>query len=185
MSNSTASNSAWGGSLYCPACSAEVIEGDEFCEQCNYPLVDLAKPVPRSVLERNIVEDTIRCLTPRTPLFATPETPVGEVIQLLADKDVGCIVIAQEEKVLGILTERDVLLKLNAAAQKLRQRPVSEFMTKQVETLDVDDRIALALHKMDLGGYRHLPVTDDHKLIGIISIRDIMRYMTETILSSG
>jgi len=171
--------------MICPACSSDVIEGEEFCEKCHYPLVDFGKPTPRSTLERNIVQDTIRCLSPKSPLIATPETPIGEVVRLLTEKELGCIVIARDELILGIFSERDVLLKLNAAAQKMLTRPVSEFMTKSVETLDIDDRIALALHKMDLGGYRHLPVTDDGKLVGIISIRDIMRYMTETILTSG
>jgi CBS domain-containing protein len=171
--------------MNCPACNSPVIEGDECCDKCQYPLVDLEHSVPRSTLERNVVRDTIRCLSPKAPLVTTPETTVGTAIQLLTGQDVGCVVITREDRIVGIFSERDVLFKLNVSVKQHLSRPVSEFMTKQVETLDLDDRIALALHKMDLGGYRHLPVTDEGKLVGIISIRDIMRYMTETILTLG
>jgi CBS domain-containing protein len=171
--------------MLCPSCGYQVIDGDEFCERCRCSLIDVEEPAARSDLERNIAHDTIRFLSPKSPLTTSPETPVGEVVQLLADRDVGSIVVVQERQIVGIFSERDVLLKLNASARKLRSHPVSEFMTRNVESLDIDDHIALALHKMDLGGYRHLPVTEDDELVGIISIRDIMRYMTETILTSG
>lgn len=171
--------------MICPACSADVIEGDEFCEQCHYSLVELSQPAPRSALEQNVIQKTIRSISTKPVLLTPPGKSVGEVVKLLCDHDIGCTVIVEEEKVLGIFSERDVLLKLNVNAPQFRDRPVSEFMTRQVEMLDVDDRIALALHKMDLGGYRHLPVTDNGKLVGLISIRDIMRYMTETILAAG
>lgn len=104
---------------------------------------------------------------------------------MLVDREIGSVIIVEDDRILGIFSERDVLWKLNTEVHELRSRPVSEFMTRHVETIDLDDKLALALHKMDLGGYRHLPVTDEDKLCGIISIRDIMRYMTETILTVG
>ncbi len=51
-------------------------------------------------------------------------------------------------------------------------------MTRSVETLELDDRIAFALHKMDVGGYRHIPVLRDGRVTGIISVRDILNYIT-------
>lgn len=171
--------------MFCPACGHHVMDGDEFCEDCRYPLLDWERQTPRSNLERNIIRDRIRCLSPRSPHIASPATPVGEVIRMLVDREIGSVIIVEDDRILGIFSERDVLWKLNTEVHELRSRPVSEFMTRHVETIDLDDKLALALHKMDLGGYRHLPVTDEDKLCGIISIRDIMRYMTETILTVG
>ena len=54
-------------------------------------------------------------------------------------------------------------------------------MTQQPVTLDTNDKIAFALHKMNVGGYRHLPILFEGKLAGVISIRDILRYLTERI----
>ena len=54
-------------------------------------------------------------------------------------------------------------------------------MTHKPETLKATDKIAFALHKMDLGGYRHIPILSEGKVTGVISIRDILRYMTKNV----
>ena len=54
-------------------------------------------------------------------------------------------------------------------------------MTSPVETLELDDRVAFALHKMDLGGYRHLPVLSEGRVTGIISVRDILNHITKAL----
>ena len=58
-------------------------------------------------------------------------------------------------------------------------------MTKSPDTITSDAPIAFALHKMDVGGYRHLPVMDGGRVVGIVSVRDIMRYITEDLMSLG
>ena len=58
---------------------------------------------------------------------------------------------------------------------------MSQFMTSPVETLDLDDRIAFALHRMDVGGYRHLPILQDDRVMGILSVRDILDYVTSVL----
>ena len=61
------------------------------------------------------------------------------------------------------------------------KRPISQFMTADPVTLETSDKIAYALHKMNVGGYRHMPILFEGKLAGVISIRDILRYLTERI----
>ena len=56
-------------------------------------------------------------------------------------------------------------------------------MTAGPETLDLDDKIAFAIHKMDLGGFRHVPIMRDGDVIGVISARDILRYLTDSVLA--
>jgi CBS domain-containing protein len=58
-------------------------------------------------------------------------------------------------------------------------------MTANPVTLEANDKIAFALQKMDVGGYRHIPILFNGKLAGVISIRDILRYLTERIAASG
>jgi CBS domain-containing protein len=58
-------------------------------------------------------------------------------------------------------------------------------MTPGVVTLEAEDRIAYALHKMNVGGYRHIPILFAGRLAGVISIRDILRYLTERIAAAG
>ncbi len=161
----------------CPDCGYENIEGEEFCAVCEQPLVEVAGPQCSTEVERRLLLHPIRRLNPREPVLVAPNTPVGEVLRKLVDQHIGCAVVVSDHKVVGIFTERDVLLKLNVRAAELRDHPVSEFMTAKVETLELDDRIAFALHKMDVGGYRHIPILRDGRVIGIISVRRILNYI--------
>jgi CBS domain-containing protein len=85
--------------------------------------------------------------------------------------------------VVGIFSERDALDRLNVDFARLACRHVAEFMTPAPETVESDARIAFALHKMDVGGYRHLPVLTDGKISGVISVRDILRYITDELVA--
>ena len=169
----------------CPDCGFDNIDGEEWCEKCEQPLVETAGPRPASEVERRILRDTIHRLAPREPVLVPPDMPVGQVLKLLVERQIGCAVVVAERKVAGIFTERDALVKLNVRAAELRGRPVSEFMTRSVETLELGDRIAFALQKMDVGGYRHIPILHQGSVMGIISVRRILNYITAALGGKG
>jgi CBS domain-containing protein len=163
--------------IRCPDCGYENIDGEDFCQQCEQPLTSAAAPRPATRLEQRIARDTIRRLAPREPLLVAPETPVGEVLRRMVARRGGCAVVVAAHEVVGIFTERDALRRLNVRAAELAGRPVADFMTRPVETLDHDDRIAFAIHKMDVGGYRHIPILDEGRVAGIISVRHVLDYI--------
>src|SRR5690349_21754009 len=171
--------------MICPACGYDNIEGADACEECEQSLVFASKLQPKSSLERSIVKDRIRLLAPPTPVAVTSTTAVREVLKLLVDRKIGCVLVVDGDKLVGIFSERDALMRLNSEAQARGHEPVSKYMTSTVESLGPDDRIAFALHKMDLGGFRHIPIVDGGRPSGVISIRDILRYMTTTILTAS
>lgn len=163
----------------CPDCGFKNIEGADTCESCGQSLTALSRPLPQNKLGASIVRDRIATLDPRTPVAVEPTTPVGDVMNLLVDQHIGCVLIVEDQKLVGIFSERDALVRLNTEAPELRNQPVSNFMTESPSTLEMTDRIAFAVHKMALGGYRHVPIMTDGKPSGMISIRDILRYTTE------
>jgi CBS domain-containing protein len=170
--------------MICPACGYDNIDGVDTCEECEASLVFQSKPEPKSNLEKSIWKDRIKLLSPVKPLAVTPRTTVREVLKLLVDRRIGCVLVVDDGKLVGIFSERDALLRLNADAAALGSEPISNYMTSPAESLGLEDRIAFALHKMDVGGYRHIPIVDGGSPCGIISIRDILRYMTTTILAA-
>jgi len=167
--------------IICPACGSENIEGSDLCDQCQYSLTDLSRPQATTALELGLTKDRIEVLKPRPPLTVRPETPVGEVLQQMVGDRMGCAaVIDENRRLLGIFTERDALMRLNVDAAKLSDKPVSAVMTTNPATLRARDKIAYALHRMNVGGFRHIPILDDdEKLVGVISIRGILAYLTE------
>jgi CBS domain-containing protein len=165
--------------LSCPYCHHDVIEGSDACDACGQPLTESHLPVPATAVERALLADRVSLFQGRQPLVVSPTMPVREVLRLLADNRVGCVVVADQGKLAGIFTERDVLLKLGDQAAELGNHPVSEFMTSQVESLPPTAKIAFAVHRMDHGGYRHVPVVNDAgEPVGIFSVRDILSYLT-------
>jgi CBS domain-containing protein len=171
--------------ILCPYCNAENIEGADECAECSQPLGDLSVRVPTSSVEGDLIRDRIERLWPKSPSTVPPDMPVGQVLKKMVGETIGCVMVVDGDQLVGIFSERDALMKLNVDAAKYAGRPISQFMTPQPVTLETGDKIAFALHKMNLGGYRHIPILFQGKLAGVISIRDILRYLTERIAAAA
>ena len=167
--------------LICPACGCENLEGEDVCDQCQAPLTELSVPQATTPLEKALLHDRIEILKPRPAVSFPPEAPIGEVLQRMMSERMGCVaVVDDQQRLLGIFTERDALLRLNVDVDKLRDKPVGSMMTSNPTTLRTRDKIAYALHRMNVGGFRHIPIVDDgERLVGVISIRGILAYLTE------
>lgn len=170
--------------IVCPDCGHENIPGVDACEKCQQPLSTLTASPAESLSEQFIATDPIALLAPNRPIIVVPETPVGEVLQTLIDRHVGCVLVGEGEQILGIFSERDALLRLNTQAAELRDEPIRRFMTPSPTMLAASDSIAFALHRMDVGGFRHIPVTTDGAVTGMISVRDILRYVAERLVTA-
>ena len=124
-------------------------------------------------------------LQPRQPIAVAPGTAVGDTLNRMMAGSQGCAMVVDGDNVVGIFTERDALLKLNVDAGRLSQEPVSSVMTADPIMLEAKNKIAFALYKMDVGGYRHVPILTDGRLTGIVSTRDILGYLTRCIESEA
>ena len=166
----------------CPFCDHDNIEGADVCEQCEQPLSEeYLKDEPLSDIERRVLKDRVSTLKPKVPITVSADTTLGQAMNVLLEEQIGCVVVEEEGKPVGIFSERDALMKVGARMSELSDAPVGEFMTQNPNTLDLNAKVAFAIHRMDLGSFRHIPiVTEDGDLTGIISVRDILRYLTET-----
>ena len=106
-------------------------------------------------------------------LTVEPDVRLAEAARRMAQRGVGAVLVLEGERLAGILTERD-LLKAVAAGFTDEAR-VSEWMTRQPETVEPDESTDQAASLMIHGGFRHLPVVEGGRPIGILSIRDLMR----------
>jgi CBS domain-containing protein len=168
--------------ITCPYCDAENIEGADWCEQCANSLSDMDRPIPATAVERALLADRVASLITRPPVTAAPTTPVRQILQLLHESAVGCVVLVEGGRPVGVFSERDVLLKIGNAAAAAGDEPVANFMTPHPQTLPMDANIAFAVQRMDLGGFRHIPIVSaEDELLGVISVRDILRHLTETL----
>ena len=109
----------------------------------------------------------------RSLLTISAEATLGEAAARMAERGVGAVVVLEGEAIAAILTERDVM-KAVAAGQD-GSAPVTDWMTRHPDTIEPTDTTDHAASLMIHGGFRHLPVVDQGKIVGIVSIRDLMR----------
>lgn len=98
---------------------------------------------------------------------------VAEAARLMANRRIGALPVIAGARLSGIVTERDVLFKVVAEGRDPAATAVSDIMTADPDTVTPDSLASDALERMHSGGYRHLPVLDGDRLIGIVSIRDL------------
>jgi CBS domain-containing protein len=166
--------------VQCIYCGSENIQGADECAECGQPLDDAHLAPPTNEVARSLLGDRVSALVPKRPVAVSPATPVGDVLRLMVENKIGCVMVSDGGRPLGIFSERDALRKINTRAAELAARPISEFMTAHPQTLVADAKIAFAVQRMDLGGYRHLPIVGGSgELVGIISARDILRHLTD------
>lgn len=125
-----------------------------------------------------IVETPISDLSLREPILVSPADTVADAVKSMNDHHTGCVLIGREGKLLGIFTERDVLTK-GLFRVDSHTVAVESVMTPNPETLEPDNSIAYAINKMSVGGYRHIPIVEGDKPIGVLSVRDIVDYLVE------
>jgi CBS domain-containing protein len=160
--------------MLCPDCGYDNIDGVDVCEECGQSLAGFE---PGTEMEQAIARHSVSVLCPKSPVTAPPTITGRDAVARMIEHKIGCLLIASDGALEGIVTERDVLNKATPDLTALH-RPVTDFMTRNPETVTIRDSIAYALHAMDLGGYRHMPVVDDRgRPTGVISIRDILRFL--------
>jgi CBS domain-containing protein len=164
--------------MRCPACDSPNPPGADACAKCQTPLTALDAPAASGLIEATLLNDPVSVVDPRPPVTVAVDATLGDAIEAMIDTRVGAILVTDADGgLVGILTERDFLSKV-AGTPGFERLPIADFMTRSPETVAPADILAVALGKMDSGGYRHLPVVDGGKPIGVISVRDVLRHLT-------
>jgi CBS domain-containing protein len=172
--------------MNCPSCGSENIDGSDRCENCLAPFRNLDVPHPDSAegLDRHVMADNLGRLHPETPVIVSGETPVIDVLSRMKEVNSGCALVVDNEKLAGIFTEHDLLVKVfqeptqgGEASSEVWQTAVQKFMTPNPETLHEDESVAFALNKMSLGRYRHIPIVKSDGNYTVASIKSVLNYI--------
>lgn len=169
--------------MHCPYCNFDNIEGVDQCTRCQVDLTDIRRlqEDDQSDIERTLLNTTLEKLSTRQYIEITSDMPVQQAINLMNEKGHQCAMIIEEDSIVGILTERDILQKYAHQYQDKADAPVREFMTPHPVTLRSEDPIVFGINRMMVGGYRHIPLQNDGKLTGMVSVRDVLSHLVEQI----
>ena len=120
-------------------------------------------------------ERSLRQILPsRRPVVAVaPADPVARALALMAEHDIGVVLVLDGERLAGILSERD-LVRHAGSGPALRDLRVDELMTRDVATVDADAQFRQCMVLMDARGARHLPVVENGRVVAVVSLRDLL-----------
>jgi CBS domain-containing protein len=130
-------------------------------------------------LAKNLKIESVSRLHPSAPLQVAPTQTVAEAVRLLRQEEVGCVLVCDNGRLVGIFTERDLMRRILALGKPLTS-PLAECMTPEPVVVQTKDSIGSAVRKMEVGGYRHLPVVDESsRPVGVLSVKRIVHYLVE------
>ncbi len=108
-----------------------------------------------------------------------PQTPISEIVDLLCEKKIGVVLLAEEGKLTGILSERDIVRALAKEGRDVLSQTASAHMTADVICCAENETVVSVMERMTAGRFRHMPVLDGDNLIGLISIGDVVKHRIE------
>jgi len=137
-------------------------------------------------MDSKTLRASIQSLDPSEPTCVSLGTPVSEIIDIMQENKFGCVLVVDNEQLVGIFTERDVLTKIVGSNLAPEQTSVETVMSMNPEYLYVYDEIAYALNRMQMGGFRHIPLINAHgNPIGVVSMRDITDFLVKSLVTSN
>ena len=118
----------------------------------------------------------------RDVLTTTADKTVGEAVKVLAERRIGALVVVEgARRIAGIISERDIVRAIAATAGEALTQPIASIMTRTVVTCSEGETINEVMTRMTRGRFRHLPVSTNDKLVGIISIGDVVKARIEEV----
>ena len=113
---------------------------------------------------------------------AEPSASLAEVVRVLSARRIGAVVVTgADRRIVGILSERDVVRVLGEQGPAALDQPISEVMTRKVTTCGMRDTVSELMERMTEGKFRHVPVVEDGRLAGIVSIGDVVKWRVHEI----
>ena len=165
--------------LHCPACGFENLTGAEVCDNCGADLAGHDVPQEALSFQGRLMGEHLHELGAPPPIEVAPDTALDVVIARMREAESDCVLVMADDRLVGIFTDRDAVVK--AADKRLSAFHVRDFMTPDPVVLRHDDPIAVAIHKMAVGGFRHIPIIEDGRPTGVVTARDVFDHLAETL----
>jgi CBS domain-containing protein len=105
-----------------------------------------------------------------------PDAKLSAAIKILSERRIGAVLVLSQGRIEGILSERDIVRVLGERGASVLEEPVSAVMTRKVVNCREKDTLSEIMETMTRGKFRHLPVVEDNKVVGLISIGDVVKW---------
>ena len=169
--------------VYCPDCGEENLAGADRCDNCLQPLRNVDIPEPEQAISESAFSAPLASLRLLRPPAVAPTASVRDVVNLLVENRGGAVLVVDGDSLSGIFTERDVLKKVAGRPGAL-DAPVAEYMTTDPVVVRENETVAVALHKMADGGFRHVPMGTAQGY-RVVTASDALQWVVERYIELG
>jgi CBS domain-containing protein len=161
--------------MICPVCGWDNFLGEDACENCGADLWRSDTPQDTTSFHGRLLGMHLDRLGAPRPVTIDAELSIADAIERMRRDSIDCLLVMEQGTLVGIFTDRDAVLKVGSETGD--RRPVREVMTGDPVVLRREDPVAVAIHKMAVGGFRHVPIVDDGTPIGVVSAKDVFRHL--------
>lgn len=165
--------------MLCPVCRHDNFEGEDSCDNCGADLRTSDIPQAATTYRLPLLGEHLDELRVGPPEVVDADADADEAVRRMHDTGADCVLVVDDGRLVGIFTDRDAVLKV--AGRPVEDRPIAGLMTRDPVVLRHDDTIAVAIHKMAIGGFRHIPIVDRGRPVGVVTARDIFRHLAESL----
>ena len=162
--------------MRCPTCGFENLLGSDVCDNCGSDLAGNDTPQGATEFRGELLGESLDTLGITAPETIDAGAQVNDAIRRMHDKGIDCVLVTEGGRLVGIFTDRDAVLKV-AGPSSGGTRPIRELMTQDPVVLRHDETIAVAINKMAVGGFRHIPIVEDGRPTGVITARDVFHHL--------
>jgi len=165
--------------MICPYCHAENIEGSDTCVECGQALYGLDLPgAPQGSQSPDFIHHPIGTLTKHEIVAVGPSDPVGLAIREMKRRNTNFVLVMDGGRMAGIITDRDILEKVAGPNEDLNAVTCAQVMTPDPQALHDDDTVAAAIYLMAAGGFRHVPIVEGGRPLGVLLVDDVFRHIS-------
>ncbi|MEO5940695.1 MAG: CBS domain-containing protein [Candidatus Limnocylindrales bacterium] len=165
--------------MRCPTCGFENLLGSDVCDNCGSDLAGHDIPQSPTTFRGQLLGEHLDALNVTEAVVVDGATDVNEAIRRMHADGIDCVLVTEGDRFVGIFTDRDAVLKV--AGLERQARPIATLMTRDPVVLRHDETIAVAINKMAVGGFRHIPIVEDGRPTGVITARDVFRHLVESL----
>jgi CBS domain-containing protein len=160
--------------ITCRLCGHQNPTGGDACENCGAEFSE-GKPEPAGGFEGRLLGTPLGALTVTPPLWLAAATDALAAVEQMKAGGFDCVLVGEPGQLAGIFTDRDAILKLSGLP--LARVALDTVMTRNPVVLRPEDTVAMGIHKMAVGGFRHLPLAAAEGVVGVVAARDIFRHL--------
>jgi len=163
--------------MICPECKTDNIEGVDQCQNCGHDLSGIDRLTSGVARGPEFIYERLAEIPARSPERVSTTDPVGLAVRFMQNADTDCVLVMSGANLAGIITPWDILHKVAGPNEDLNAVTCGQVMTADPVFLRDDDDIAVAINKMSIGGFRHIPLLQAGTPTAVVSIRDLFKHI--------